>query len=514
MGPWLLVPLVIAVALRFWGIGWGLPQVYEEAYPFKKAWDMWGWGPADRLDLNPHFFNYPTFYFYVQFVGQGLLLAVLRLTGQVASVLDYRVLYELDKTPFYLWGRSISALCGIETVGATFALARRVAGTWAGAIAAFLIAVNQTHITKSQFIEVDVPLTLLSTLCMFFSLRIAAHGTRRDYVLAGLCGGLAASTKYNGALMALAIVVAHLIASRQAKPVPAPAPARGRAPVTKSTAPRSSELVVAGAVFVAAFILTSPYVLLDRASFWTGFNYERLHMRIGHFGMEDTPTFLWYLRVLSGSLLGWPMMVLAFVGFVWFAVVRRRAWAYVLGVFPVVYLIVLSSWSMRAERYMIPVLPLAATFAAAFVVEQLPRVRAWGRHAPALVAVLAALAMAAPSVQAAVRERGRLRGDTRTISRQWLETNVPPGSLRVIEPYGPEPLGIIDVQNWSEDIRQRVLDSRPDMPIYPVLVMPMFQLGSENTAIFYDLQVYDPIADIIITTSSVVSRYRKNPSLY
>src|SRR5678815_3498092 len=80
--------LVIALALRLYGLGWGLPAVYEEAYPFKKSWDMWGWGPHAKFDPNPHFFNYPTFYFYVQFVGQALLLLILRVGGVIHSTLD------------------------------------------------------------------------------------------------------------------------------------------------------------------------------------------------------------------------------------------------------------------------------------------------------------------------------------------------------------------------------------------------------------------------------------------
>src|SRR5262249_37917944 len=51
----------LGLVLRFHGLGWGLPFVYEEAYPFKRSWDMWGWGDG-RFDLNPHFFNYPTLY--------------------------------------------------------------------------------------------------------------------------------------------------------------------------------------------------------------------------------------------------------------------------------------------------------------------------------------------------------------------------------------------------------------------------------------------------------------------
>jgi len=58
-----IIPAILIIAaaiLRIYGIGWGLPQVYEEATPLFKAWEMWGWGAHDSVDLNPHFFNYPS----------------------------------------------------------------------------------------------------------------------------------------------------------------------------------------------------------------------------------------------------------------------------------------------------------------------------------------------------------------------------------------------------------------------------------------------------------------------
>src|SRR2546426_7737683 len=140
-----LVLLAVGLALRFYGLRWGLPQVYEEAYPFKKSWEMWGWGQDRSFDPNPHFFNYPTFYFYVQFVGQGILYLLLKIGGVVHNTLDYRVLYALDKTPFYVMARSISALVGGATVLVTFGIGRRLGGLAVAVVASVLVAVNQMH---------------------------------------------------------------------------------------------------------------------------------------------------------------------------------------------------------------------------------------------------------------------------------------------------------------------------------------------------------------------------------
>src|SRR5262249_46936272 len=117
-----------ALALRLYRLDWGLPGIFEEATPFWKAWDIWGWGPSRHFDLNPHFFTYPSLVVYLQMLGQALLYLALGLTGRIHSALDFRILYELDKTPFIIAGRSITAILGAATVMPVYALAWRAGG--------------------------------------------------------------------------------------------------------------------------------------------------------------------------------------------------------------------------------------------------------------------------------------------------------------------------------------------------------------------------------------------------
>jgi hypothetical protein len=273
-------------------------------------------------------------------------------------------------------------------------------------------------------------------------------------------------------------------------------------------------LGLAALVFALVFFATSPYVLLDRANFWIGFNYERLHMQLGHFGLDDTPALLYYVRVMTGSLLGWPLTLLAGAGLVWALVVRRQGWALVLAIFPLLYIGIISSWSMKAERYLLPLLPLAAVYAAAFLVAGYAWQRARHRVWPTALLVALVIVAAAPSIRAYQRDLGRLRGDTRTAAREWIEANVPAGSFILCESYGPEPFGAIDYQNLDPEVRERVRTLRPGLKMYAFFAMPMYQVMSENTALFYDLGLYDRGADLIVTSSSITSRYRKNPGQF
>lgn len=533
--------LVLALGVRALGLDWGLPQVYEEAYPFKRAWPMWGWEPGTSFDLNPHFFNYPTLYFYVQFIGQGLLFVLMRLFGGVESLLDYRVLYAVDKSAFYLMGRSITMLFGVATVLSVYRLGVQVRGFTVGIVAAFLVAVNHVHITKSQVIEVDVPLTFFLVTCIYYCVRILDDPRPRNYLLAGVFAGLATSTKYSGMLLPACILAAHGVVVwgmlRRATPRPlavadAGKPRKGHTArrrrttrvVARSGKPSvtsllrtfllSRSLLGAGIASIAALLLTSPYIALDYEHFWTAFRYERFHMAGGHFGLDDSSTILFYARVLTDSLLGWPLALVSLAALVYLMFVRRYAWAWVVSLFPLVYLTLISSLTMRAERYILPLMPLAGILAAAFASEMLERARAPLARRSGLVLASVAVVLALPSITSFALDRSRLRPDTRTLAREWIEQNVPSGAYVASEAYGPEPLSAIELAGLSLDVRQRLTEQKSEVPVYALAPIPMHQVVPELMGMFYDMALYEDLVDYLVVSSSVSSRYRKDPKRF
>src|SRR5262249_21514309 len=149
----LLIVLAVALFFRLHALRWGLPDVLEEATPLRKAWDMWGWGPAGAFHLNPHFFNYPTLTFYLQMIAQALLYAVLRLGGRIPSNLDFRALYVTDPSAFLIAGRLVTVLFAAGTVAVLYATGKRLGGTAGGLLAAGLLAVNPVHLAQSVVVE-------------------------------------------------------------------------------------------------------------------------------------------------------------------------------------------------------------------------------------------------------------------------------------------------------------------------------------------------------------------------
>jgi hypothetical protein len=519
--------LCLALALRLHGIGRDLPWVLEEAVPFKTAWWMWGFDPPGRFDLNPHTFGYPSLVFYLQFSGQAFTIAALAARGLVHSALDLRLLQLLDPTPFYLVGRSITALFGALTVLPTWALARRVAGARAAVAAALLIAIHPMSIAKSQLIDVDITLTFFVTLGMALAVALPERATVRSCLLAGIVGGLAASAKYPGLVLLAPLAVAVWRSPRTARSGPgSPVQASGTPhsprrrekaaagqPLRRRSAGRLARagLVLAGTLL--GFFLTSPYFLLDGHTVWRDFTAQWQNLTFRHFGIAEGPSYGAYAHDWFASIMGWPLGVASLSGLAYFGV-RRRPWALVAGALFVSYVAIVGSWQMRAERYLLPLVPMGAVCAVALV-EAATRVpfAARRRWAPWLLATICTLALAMPLLGMLATQWVPRPRDTRILAREWIEKHLAPGSFLGCEPYVLAPLSPLDMQDVKGELRA-ALESRGQLArLYAVQMIPVFVVVPERSAKFYSPATWR-IADALVVTSSIRERYRQDPQRY
>jgi hypothetical protein len=492
--------LALAFGLRIYGITWGLPEGFEEATPLRKAFEMWGWGLGRGVDFNPHFFKYPSLMIYLQLAAQGLLYEAMRMSGAVGSAIDFNVHYVLDKTPFFVMGRVLNVIIGTATVGLVFVIGRRAGGYAAAVPAAFWLAVNTEHVSRSQMIEVDVPLTFLVLLTFWLLLRAMENPTTANFLYAGLSMGLAMSTKYTGALLGFPVLAAGFLSAK--------------ARTGKHPPNRAVLVAVALGAALAAFVLTSPFVLLDFHTFWTHFSAEREHMRLGHFGAGETPTWLYYLQLIMAWQPGWPIALFALAGLVYFGGIRRSPWALAVLAFLLPYLMGISTWEMRADRYLMPALPLFCLLAGACLeaLMRLARLSRMPAAAKVTVAGAVAVALAIPSLRALPDHLRGARTDTRTLAAQWIEGHAPAGSFIVKEQLGPELNGPVEFMRLDPAVRREPAISE-NYGRYAVIEIPMFQVVPERAGIYYYLSLYRD-ADYIITTSSVRSRYLQEPQRF
>jgi hypothetical protein len=485
---WTALALVLLSGLfvRLWRLDFGqeLPYLAHTDEPTQ-------YNPAIQIirtgDLNPHFFNYPSLTIYLDalviYAGYGLG----RLAGAFESIRDLQPIRTLEMsvgvvgTPsMLLLGRATTAVMGALSVGVIYGLARQVTRSlWAPFIAALLLATSQTHIRLSHYMTVDVIATTFALACVAACTAALSTGKRWLLWVGAVCGGLATSSKYNYAVLAIPVALSALLEPR----------ARwGR---------RVAHLFACGALFGLAFALTSPYVLLDFEHAAAGIEREMEHYATGHLGVTGS-SMLWYLDYMWEDnpalvLLGVPGLIAA----LW----RHKRAAVPMVVAAVTYYGLIGNQAVHFDRNVLPVMLLLMVSAATMVETLgewlLRRIQQWGVRAP-IFAPAIALFVTLPLLP----------------------------SLRALPAFlqPPQPSGKAEAQAWFD----RAIAS----PSTDRLLRPL-KIAAESYTVYldperYDVQYYSTITnqehgltafkvlkyDAVIVGSGMFARFYENPELY
>ncbi len=409
---WVATALLVglAAALRLRGLSWGEPYVYhpDEHNVVHAALHM-----VRERSLDPEFFHYPSFLLYAQALLTVLLQlwidADLRTDPSVHGLGPWDVAPE--QFPFVLAGRAFVAATGVVSVALLTQLWWRWLGWPAAVVAAALLAVSPLHVEHSHYLTTDVPAMLWVVLAFFWSAQ--ATKNTRALVWASVCSGFAASTKYPAGLVWF-VVWAAVAASRR--------PFRAG--------------LLSAACFAAAFSLASPFVVLHPQRVWAELAVVRHNYSSGPWSPWN---FWFYLSYLWNVGLGPISCVLALAGWLWVWFARdlgSRWWRTAVALLPWAYLAYVSSWSVRYERNLMPLLPALLLFVGLAVTEMLDRLRP-KRGRLALVALT--LVVTWPPLQSSQALLRNLRlPDTRTRALEWIQANLPAGAHIAREEYTPQ----------------------------------------------------------------------------
>jgi 4-amino-4-deoxy-L-arabinose transferase-like glycosyltransferase len=224
-----------------------------------------------------------------------------------------------------LAGRLLSALFGIGSVLLLYISGRKLTGSVAvGIVAAAVLAVSPIHIASSQKIAPDALVVFFVLLAFYGAVGIFVEGKLGFYILSGIGVGLAASSKYNGALIMVAPMVAHFFRY-------------GRESLKRR------ELYICLGLGAATFFATTPFSVLDYRLFIEEMTFEARHYASGHAGFEGD-TIRWYTSFLLTT--HGPLLPLALAGFLW-GVYRRSRSILLIAAFPIIYFIFINRFTVR-----------------------------------------------------------------------------------------------------------------------------------------------------------------------
>lgn len=440
--------LLSALALRFYGIQHGLPYGYQIDEKFVVNHAI-GFGTGD---LNPHLFHWPgTSLMYFIFFEYGLLFVGGWVLSIFRSVNDFAELFFLNPSVFYLIGRITIALMGTATIYLIYQLGRRIYSAGVGLLAATFYGFSYLAVGIDHFVFPDTPLTFLSVWTMLLLYRILIHGEKRAYLWAGLVIGIALATKYSGGALLIPLGLAHFYQVWNKEK-------RG---ILNLFDKRIGFAIVM--IFVG-FILSCPFSLLDFSTFSRDLQWQFGRVHSGSFGMDVENGWIYYLLQGLPNAFGIGLTVVSIIG-VLYALLRHRREDILITSFVLFYIGYIGSWKVGVDKYLLPILPFLTLLAASLIFEVLYGISRSSFFMKLLLILFTVLCISEPLARSVYNDFLLTQKDTRTIAKQWIEENIPPGAKIALD------AGNFDVAKMSpplndteEGLKEKLLEREKEIP--------------------------------------------------
>lgn len=456
--------VALGALLRFGSAGWGLPYLF---HPDEKGFVMWEamsveWRGLTHDDWRPRTNTYGPLIYRVAvglkwlvYGGPGEARPTAEaypndwayLTG--AFGFDGAAATDADAAAPYRWPtlarryRLLAAAMGSLAVWLLALAAGRLAGPRAMAFAAVLAATAPGLVQASHFYTTEAFLMLELAMLAHAAARLAHGGGRGSAVYAGVALGLLAGTKLTGLVAgpAVALAIAAVRARRRFATSWLDRAWRGVGDLARAAVDRRHLLALA--VGAAVLFVINPWLFTDPQAYFfdvpenrSGLWHVRVQLVETDFGFYDwrftyhgTTPYLFHATTLLPYALGGPATALALVALAR-GVRRLDAVGLIALAYAVPTYVLVGGWTVKALRYVLPMVPGLVLALAALAA-------AWTTRPRGLRRVGAAVAVAATvwtAVYGIAFGAMFAEPDSRVAAARWLARHARPGDVVVLEP--------------------------------------------------------------------------------
>ena len=428
LDPLLVAALSLAFLFCLQGITWGRVE----------DWNRSSIALRGLRALRPSDYMKPPFHTYVNhvFVVWPITAAL-----KIAQVPTERM--KIANSAKLIGSRLVTIALYFGTIALAYGFSRRSYGRFSAAIIAFAFATSAGFVAYAHYLTVDMPLLFWMLAAFWAAHRLISDPSTRNYAIAGFLTGIATATKYNGVAVGIALLVAHLLA-------------------TKGESLRrivlNRQLGIGVSMVLLGFLFGCPTVLYEPKRFWHDFIYNYT-VAPRYSGQPDRANYVGALgRIpevvgMSGAILIAGLAILSCI-----LILRRRDFSdaatrgFTLSsaVF-LLYFLKIGAFPRAETRYVLPAIPFMILMIG-------PALQTLERRKWILALLLPVLIYNCVCSYLVGR---RFNDDPRLKAQLWMVNNVPRGS--VIESSGTCP-------HWSKlpnfDASEINL-GRPDRPSPP-----------------------------------------------
>lgn len=395
----ILALLFFGIALRITGIKWGFPATLhnDESVLVRSSLGM-------RFgDLNPHHFDWPSFYFYLNYFVFWVFLKIrvrLQLMFGTELMQQKFPFWWHHETPFYYLSRLLSTFFSVLIIVLVYLIALKVFKNKKIAVLASLIySFSYYAVYYSRYGLHDTAFAFFLILSVYGSLFILKSGNWKSYAFTAVIAGLATSVKYNGFLACFFILFAHLFRNKNFKSI------------------FSTKLITAGSIAVIFFFIGTPYALLDYKTFLNIESSEGAMWQIAHMGSELNWSY-YILNVFPKSI-GVGFALFGYFGIYKLIKCGNKFYMLLLSTF-LLTLLYVGTWGITRPHYSLPMTPLLSIFSAYGFYIFLENKTRLKKYSTLLILLL----LIQPSYYIFKDTYARVNGDTRIVSGKWLDQNI------------------------------------------------------------------------------------------
>jgi hypothetical protein len=244
-------------------------------------------------DLNPHYFIYPTLHIYLCSALYYIYFLFWH-TEPIGQFIAYR--FFVDGGDLIEIARGFNTVLSATTALVVAGIGRRLYGVVGGIMAGLFFCVLPLSVRFAHLATTDSPAVLWIALALLGGVRIAQQGRTGDYVLAGVCAGLAGATKYPAAMVCAPLALACFL---------------------RTPAWRQRGLWLTAGLSIATFAAASPYALLDIGKAWEDLALMgRVHL-MSEEATAEIPSELYYLRYAMRYGVGLAGIIAAVIALLW-----------------------------------------------------------------------------------------------------------------------------------------------------------------------------------------------------
>jgi hypothetical protein len=448
---------VFAFLLRLWRTANGLPYLHhwDEHYVAFRSLEM-----LVTRDLNPHYFHYGSLQMYLLLAidwVHSLYLKALPGTSLLALTEVNPLAYGeptgfgwyLSHPSFLFWNRVLTVVLGALTVAIIYYLGLKLANRFSAVAAALLLAGTLEHVKHSAFVTTDIPMGFFVWAAVLFSYLFHQNQKLKFLIAALVTSGLAVSVKYNAGMVMLVPVLVLFLTRKDANY-------------------RSWHWLLIPAIPSLAFFLTTPYALIDFATFFEDVRFDLLSYSVyGKSGATVEPglAHMLYQGEIFLENIGVFAAVLALMGLV--KALGRKPFGWILLAFPVFYFLILTQMRISYHRNFLvlyPMLALLFGLGISFVSDLLLKVGRVGRYAKMgflLAVTLVVMFFSLTATKVSWRTWQRLESRSQAVVRANQLLAADPGAKVGIAAelrLHPQDLAVLDAEFIELPIRELLAD--------------------------------------------------------